>query len=50
MLRAIGLGLFVFITHPLLVNNGLYPSGLGWGLLYSIGAVGFISALRGRNA
>ena len=49
MLRAIGFGLFVLITHPLLVNNGLYPDGLWWGLLYGIGAVGFLSALGGRN-
>jgi hypothetical protein len=49
MLRAIGVGLFVFITHPLLVNSGLYPAGLGWGILYGVGAVGFLSVVGGRN-
>ena len=49
MLRPIGVGLFVFITYPLLVNNGLYPAGTGWAFFYGVGAAGFLSVVGGRN-
>ena len=50
MLRAIGVGLFIFITHPLVVEHGLFPAGLAWGIVYALGAVGFLAILGGRNA
>lgn len=49
MLRAIGVGLFVFITYKMFVNAGLYPVGLGWSILYGVGSVGFLSVVGGRN-
>ena len=49
MLKAIAIGMFTYITYPLVVEHGLVPNGIGWGLLYAFSVVGAVSFVEGRG-
>ena len=43
MLKAIAVGMFIYITHPLVVQYGILPDGLVFGVLYALSVVGALS-------
>ena len=43
MLKAIAVGIIIYITHPMAVQSGYYPEGLAFGILYALGVVGIVS-------
>ena len=43
MLKAIAIGMFTYITYPMVVEHGLIPNGIGWCLLYAFSVVGAVS-------
>ena len=43
MLKAIAVGIVIYITHPLVVQYGFYPDGLAFGILYALGVVGLFA-------
>ena len=43
MLRAIAVGMFIYITHPLMVRHGILPDGITAGILYALSVVGALS-------
>ena len=49
MLKAIAVGMFIYITHPLAVQYGILPGGLVFGVLYALSVVGAGSFLQGRG-
>tara|TARA_R110000851_G_scaffold296446_1_gene451602 strand:+ start:1089 stop:1238 length:150 start_codon:yes stop_codon:yes gene_type:complete len=49
MLKAIAIGMFTYITYPLVVEHGLVPNGIGWCLLYAFSVVGAVSFVEGRG-
>ena len=48
MLKAIAVGIIIYITHPMAVQSGYYPDGLAFGILYALGVVGVVSILEKR--
>ena len=48
MLKIIAVGIITYITYPLVVEHGLYPTGIPFALLYGAGVVGVISILEKR--
>ena len=43
MLKAIAVGIIIYITHPIAVQSGYYPGGLAFGILYALGVLGVVS-------
>ena len=43
MLKAIAVGMFIYITHPLAVQYGILLDGLVFGVLYALSVVGALS-------
>jgi len=48
VLKIIAVGIITYITYPIVVEHGLYPSGIPFALLYGAGVVGAISFLEKR--
>ena len=48
MLKIIAVGIITYITYPLVVEHGLYPTGIPFALLYGAGVVGVDSILEKR--
>ena len=46
MLKAIAVGIIIYITHPIAVQSGYYPDGLAFGILYALGVVGVVSLVE----
>jgi len=49
MLKAIAVGMFIYITYPLVVKYGLFPDGVIFGVLYALSVVGAVSFMEGRG-
>ena len=43
MLKAIAVGIVTYITYPIVVEQGLYPDGIPFALLYGAGVVGLFA-------
>ena len=49
MLKAIAVGMFIYITYPMVVEHGILPDGLVFGVLYALSVVGAVSFVEGRG-
>ena len=49
MLRAIAVGMFIYITHPLMVRHGMLPDGYIAGILYALSVVGALSIVTKKG-
>ena len=49
MLKAIAIGMFVYITYPMAIEHGLFPDGNVWAALYALSVVGAVSFVEGRG-
>ena len=43
MLKAIAIGIVTYITYPIVVEQGLYPDGIPFAMLYGAGVVGLFA-------
>jgi hypothetical protein len=49
VLRAIAVGMFIYITHPLMVRHGMLPDGYIAGILYALSVVGALSIVTKKG-
>mgnify|MGYP001251807403 CR=1 FL=1 len=49
MLKAIAVGMFIYITYPMVVQYGILPDGLVFGVLYALSVVGAASFVEGKR-
>jgi hypothetical protein len=43
MYKAIAVGIVTYITYPIVVEHGLYPTGIPFALIYGAGVVGLFA-------